>query len=323
MDSQVATSEEMRIECECKQMADKLRSIATGDKLSEASQEAIVQDVIANSHTTPQSCGVRTVGIKSDSLLGVALQDRDRTAYFSEAEFRVVKSNSDHRFLATSGILNCICVFVRSVDGTSFGAHLNLPSLYYSLEEIKFVRKDGVVFQNMCDKLQELFSGVDVSKISISLVGGWTNADFGSKLKQDYYKSQEKMWSFSDIIITRLQGALPGVAIDASRLNYFEGISWEDRNPYTKLKCIVAGEAYRVAVLDIDTGVVHVQVTDLSDLTGDTTDGVVVPSHALLSSMKGLTAMHYRIANFRNALYSNVIPASILTEYTDVGVNGI
>jgi hypothetical protein len=323
MDLQVATSEEIRMESEYNELAHELRSIASGGKLSEASQEAIIQDVIADSHANTPACSVGSVGIKSDSLLGVALHDRDRTAYFSEAEFRVVKSNSEFRFLATTGILNCITVFVWSVDGTSFGAHMNLPSRHYSLEEIKFIRKDGIVFHNMCDKLQELFSGVDISKISISLIGGWANADLGSKLKQHYYKSQEKMWSFSDIIITCLQGALPGVAIDASRLNCFAGLSWEERTPYKKLKCVVAGEAYRVVVLDIDTGVVHVQVTDLSDLNGDTTDGVVIPSHALLSSIKGLTAMHYRIANFRDGLYSNAIPASILTEYTGMGVNDI
>jgi hypothetical protein len=294
-----------------------LRSVSALGKLTVDEQDTIVEFAIADAVCNGDNIVKNASVIHFESPVGVALQDTGKTAYFSEAQFKSQKPGDPHRYLATIGIANCISVFVHSVDGTVFGAHLNLVSMYYSLEEVKFVNPHGVVFQNMSDELEALFKDIDPSDITVSLVGGWRKADFGTKLKETFYRSQEHMWTFSNVVVKCIEDALPGVKIDKSKLNSFDGVSWENRTPQTKLKCAIAGEMFRIAVIDTHTGKVDVQTTDISDLTGDSTVGVCVPSSVVLSSLRHLVHMHTRIANFKKMVYNGEVPESVLKNCTD------
>jgi hypothetical protein len=293
-----------------------LQSVSSCVKLTVDEQDTIVKFAIADAVSNGDDIVKNAAVIHRESPVGVALQETGKTAYFSEAQFKSQKPDDPHRYMATIGIANCICVFVHSVDGTSFGTHLNLVSMYYSLEAIKYVNPNGTVFQNMSDELKSLFKYVDPSDITVSLVGGWRKADFGTKLKETFYRSQKSMWTFSNVVVKCIEDALPGVKIDKSKLNCFDGVSWENRTPQTKLNSAIRGQMYRVAVMDTHTGKVYVQTTDISDLTGENTVGACVPPSVTLASLQHLVAMHARIANFKKMLRAGEVPESVLQNCT-------
>jgi hypothetical protein len=294
---------------------EKLRIITTGGLVSYEEQEDVIRNVVVDAIADPIVFQGPTSEIAPDGPLGVDLHDLNKTAYFSEAQFRILDIGSPYRYLATTGVANCLSVFASTPTGKSFGAHLNLVSMYYSLEEVK--SNGGGVFQNMVDALQKAFWAVDTSEITISIVGGWLNADLGTKRKQIYHRTQEHMWSFSSVVLECLQQALPGAIFDTSRLNSFQGVSWEDRTQKTKLKCIVDGDAYRFVVLDTLTGVVHVQRTNLGDFCLGKGGGVMFPAWVLISSLSDLAAMHARVAKFRETIDTCENHESVLQEHVD------
>ena len=171
------------------------RIITTQGKVSYEEQESVIREVVTDALADPVIPGTQTVDIAPDGLLGVDLHNLTKTAYFSEGQFRILDVISQYRYLATTGVANCLAVFAHTPSGKSFGAHLNLVSMYYSLEEAK--THGGGVFQNMVDALKKAFVGIDTHCITISIVGGWQQADFGTKRKKAFNRTQEHMWSFS------------------------------------------------------------------------------------------------------------------------------
>ena len=291
---------------------EELRDITTGGTVSYHDQELIIGKIIENAIADPV-CDPQIAGIAHDGPLGIDLHDEKKTAYFSEAQFRTLDVTSTYRYLATTGVANCLAVFASTPTGKSFGAHLNLVSLYYSIEEVKV--HGGGVFQNMVDALKTSFQNVEPREISVQIVGGWIQADLGTKGKQKFERTQKQMWSFSGEVIECIKQALPGAKIDTSKMNIFQGVSWEKRTQQTKLKCIVKGDAYRIAVLDSHTGNVYVQRTNLGDFCTGKGCGVMFPEWVLISSLTDLAAMHMRVAKFKKTLAAGVGHESILQEY--------
>ena len=290
----------------------KLRNITTDGSVSYEDQNMIIASVVADSVENCVHSSEENEEITPESRIGNALHDMHKTAYFSEAQFRFLEIGSTPQYLATTGVANCLAVFVSSPTGPSFGVHLNLVSMHYSLEEAKV--KGGGVFQSMVDVLQRAFLCVDHSAITVSFVGGWINADLGTKMKQKYQRKQEHMWSFSGIIVDCFKNAFPKAKMDTSRMNLFHGVSWERRSPKTKLKSIIDGDAYRFVVLDTHTGAVHVQRTNLGDFCVGKGIGVMFPNSVLISSLKDLTDMHSRVAEFYNTINHVEGHQSILKE---------
>ena len=289
--------EEDSTRCEFMAADEKLRMITTNGTVSREQQEQIINGVISNAISSETDLVEDMNEIKSDGPLGLSLNDMKKTAYFSEAQFRILDAESSYRYLATTGVANCLAVFASTPTGPSFGAHLNLVSMYYSLEEVKV--HGGGVFQNMVDALKKVFSDVENSQVTISVVGGWLQADLGTKRKQAYERTQEHMWSFSSVVLGCLETALPGATIDTSRMNQFDGVSWEKRTQKTKLKCIIDGQAYRFVVLDTHTGTLYVQRTNLGDFCLGKGGGVMFPDSVMVSSLTDLAEMHARVANFK------------------------
>ena len=291
---------------------EELRRITTGGTVSYNDQELIINKIVECAIADPV-CDPQNEGIAHDGPLGIDLHDETKTAYFSEAQFRILDVTATHRYLATTGVANCLAVFVSSPTGRSFGAHLNLVSLYYSMEEAK--AHGGGVFQNMVDALKNSFKNSEPCELSVHIVGGWIHADLGTKGKQKFERTQKQMWSFSGEVVECIKQALPGAKIDTSKMNIFQGVSWENRNQQTKLKCIVQGDAYRIAVLDSHTGKVYVQQTNLGDFCIGKGCGVMFPEWVLISSLTDLAAMHMRVAKFKKTLATRVGHESILQEY--------
>ena len=279
---------------------EKMRMIATGGSVSREDQQDIIGEVITNKLTDNKDAVKEEAEITADGPLGMALNDMETTAYLSEAQFRVLGIGSQYRYLATTGVANCLSVFANTPTGCSFGAHLNLVSMFYSLEEAKV--HGGGVFQNMVNAMKKAFGGVNNEDIAIFVVGGWMKADFGTKMKQAYYLKQAHMWSFSNVVLDCLKNALPGASIDTSRMNIFNGVSWEKRTQKTKLQCIVDGDAFRFVVLDTHTGVVYVQKTNLGDFCFGKGSGVMFPENVMISSVNDLAEMHERVTKFKDTI---------------------
>jgi hypothetical protein len=294
------------------QLDKQLRNITTGASVSFEDQQIMISTVVAESVEKYDGSFMENVGITPESCIGIALHDVTQTAYFSEAQFRVLEVGSAFRYLATTGVANCLSVFVSSPTGPSFGVHLNLVCMHYSLKEANV--HGGGVFQNMVDALRKAFIGTDHSEIKISFVGGWINADLGTKMKQIYQRKQEQMWSFSGVIVDCFKDTFPGAAIDTSKMNRLHGVSWEKRTQKSKLKSIIAGDAYRFVVLDTHTGVVHVQRTNIGDFCLGKGSGVMFPNNVLISSLTDLTDMHSRVAKFNDTVNSMDGHESILKQ---------
>ena len=294
------------------ELDEKLRNITTGGSVSHEEQQVIILDVVADAVEKNDDSSVEMAGIAPESCIGIALHDMQQTAYFSESQFRILEIGSSFRYMATTGVANCLTVFVSSPTGPSFGAHLNLVYMHYSLKEANV--HGGGVFQNMVDALRKAFIDADHPDIKISFVGGWINADLGTKTKQNFQRKQEHMWSFSGVIVDCFKNALPNAEIDTSKMNLLHGVAWEERTQKTKLKSIIQGDAYRFVVLDTHTGVVHVQRTNIGDFCLGKGNGVMFPNNVLISSLTDLTDMHARVAKFDNTVNSIEGHESILKE---------
>jgi len=280
---------------------EKMRMITSGGCVSREDQEKIISDVITTKLTDKADSVKEAYEIPADGPLGIALNDMETTAYFSESQFRVLNHESQYRYLATTGVANCLTVLAHTPMGATFGAHLNLVSLFYSLEEAKV--RGGGVFQNMVDTMKQAFDGVKNEDIKIFIVGGWMKADFGTKRKQAFQRTQDHMWSFSGVVLDCLETCLPGASIDTSNMNIFNGVSWEDRTQKTKLKCIIDGHAFRFVVIDTRTGVVYAQTTNLGDFCAGKGSGVMFPEIVMISSLNDLSEMHQRVKKFNDTIH--------------------
>jgi hypothetical protein len=201
----------------------------------------------------------------------------ETTSYFLEAQFRELRPGSQQRFLATTGVLNCIAVLASSPDGRAFGAHINNAALLASLHATKVLwgpactrpasGQGGMILENMSRAMQRAFRDVEPSQVTISLVGGHKKMDLLKELKGTYYPEEEEMWRFSGVVRRCVAEALPGARIDTSLLNRFNGVERESFTMDNKFRCFRQGQAYRVVVLDSHTGNVEMQSTDHSDFT--------------------------------------------------------
>ena len=280
---------------------EKMRMITSGGCVSREDQEKIISDVITTKLTDKADSVKEAYEIPADGPLGIALNDMETTAYFSESQFRVLNHESQYRYLATTGVANCLTVLAHTPMGATFGAHLNLVSMFYSLEEAKV--RGGGVWQNMLDAMKQAFDGVKNEDIKIFVVGGWMKADFGTKRKQAFQRTQDHMWSFSGVVLDCLKTCLPGASIDTSNMNIFNGVSWEDRTQKTKLKCIIDGHAFRFVVIDTHTGVVYTQTTNLGDFCAGKGSGVMFPETVMISSLNDLSEMHKRVQKFNDTIH--------------------
>ena len=264
-------------------------------------------------HEIDVPSGVSVILKSSD--IGARVQDRSKTAYVFEGQFRVLQPDSLHRYMATCGVLNCITIIVNVPEGVSLMAHVTLSSVYYSLDEATFMKRGGGALQNMVDKLRDSFHGVDTSMLVVSLVGGWSLSDVCVKLKSTYFPENPVLWTFSGVLRDCVQRAFPGVKIDVSRLNMFQGVSWSARSFKTKLHAVANGHTFRMVVLDTWTGVVETQQTDITDLTGDDSVSVRVPESVVMESLVQQDAMHARITLLDQTWPHGCIPPSVLEEY--------
>jgi len=252
-----------------------------------------------------------------------ALQDPARTAWVYEAEFRVLGAASQHEYLATVGVMNCITVAASSaVTNTCFMAHVNPPSILSSTQEqhARSPAEPVRVLGAMCDTLRDLFADHAMSDVRVSLIGGWTEADMLPMLKQLNPAHAEACWNFSSVVHGAVQDALPNALVDCAQLNRFPGVSWCNRTRSNKLTAIIRGHAFRAVVLCKATGQVGLQTTDISDLReGGRVQGCPVPAHALLEGMQRLHHMNERIQSFVAAMDTGGATEAVMTH---VGLEG-
>jgi hypothetical protein len=275
----------------------------------------IVRQVIDDVQSNPVDTSATASVIPYESSLAKVIGDVNMTAYVPESQFRVLHACDTQYLLATTGILNCIAVFASLPGGSALCAHISPSSLEYSLDEIKFLRRGGLLFENMVDCLKRTFAGVNNADITINIVGGWRLADTYPKLEEIYYRKHPDKWTFSSVVLGCMKDALPGAKIDVSQLNRFDGVSWVDRTVFSKMKRVAIGEAFRIVVLNTRTGMIDVQTTDITDLTGEQSVGVSIPECILNESVGHLSEMNRRIDKFRNKLFEDEIPPPVLHEF--------
>jgi hypothetical protein len=256
-----------------------------------------------------------------DSEVGISIQDREKTAYVFENQYRLLQPDAPQQFMATTGILNCIALIVNVPGGASLFAHLTISSVCYSMDEAIFIKRGGGALQNMVDTLKHVFGEEDPVAVKVSLVGGWKLADHGVKLKDKYYPCTPVMWTFSGVILDCVKRALPGVETDISCLNPFDGVSWADRTLQTKMQAVADGQALRVVVLNRTTGSIELQATDPTDLVetvnADLTT-VRVPISVLVDTLRAQDAMITRATVFSAVWPHGCIPPPVLEEYVAV-----
>jgi len=256
--------------------------------------------------------------IYRDSDVGISIQDRTKTAYVFESQYRLLQANTSYQFMATAGVLNCITLIANVPRGVSLLAHVTMSSVFYSLDEAIFMNRMGGALQNMVDTLKHAFCEVDTASVTVSLVGGWKLSDYGVQLQEKYYPCTPGMWTFSGVLLDCIQRALPGVKTDVSRLNMFDGVSWADRTIQTKVKAVVDGQALRVVVLNTMTGDIETQATDLTDLV-DPVDSdsitVRVPASVLVDTLIEQNVTIKRATIFSNPWPHGCIPPPVLQEY--------
>jgi hypothetical protein len=269
------------------------------------------------------------LSIPRHGLLGMALEDLELTAYVPEGQFRFVQPDT-HQFLATFGICNCIAVFVNSPGQAAFCTHINPQSFEYGLDELKFRRQvsGGVVvsiFKTMSDALTTAFKDVKNSEITVSLVGGWKLADIHPRMNlEKYYKQDKTLRTFSAVVLKCVKDALPGAKINTSCLNNFDGVSWADRTPYSKLKKMAQGQSYDIAALDTHTGQIHLQTSSFAHMVethAESGDDFMLPEiiaeGAYMHNVDGDKRMWDQVASISN----KKMPAPVLHEYVDRDVN--
>ncbi|KAJ1483697.1 hypothetical protein T484DRAFT_2021386 [Baffinella frigidus] len=275
--------------------------------------------------------------IAATSPLGIALQDRELTAWFHEAEFRALLPGAPHRYLATHTVLDRVAVFA-SADGRAFGAHVNPPALHASLFELSVRGRlnhtagceggrdhaagcgGGVILENMSRAMQRVFRGVDPREVTISLVGGWTKADLHPELRDKYYPHEEAMWRFSAVVRRCVEEALPGAVIDTSLLNRVDGLAREEYTPKNRLRCVRQGQAARVVVLDSHTGRVETQTSDVADLRcveKYVSPGVMLPESVMVDSLRHDEEMRGRADTFRQSPGRGEVLSPIMIQYRD------
>jgi hypothetical protein len=294
------------------------------DKSDEADIFRVAEEILQN----PPDMS-RSLLIPPKSTVWRALQDLDQTAYVHEGQYRFVE-NGEHRFLATLGICNCICIFAKSKT-TSFCAHLNPISFEYGLRELKFRQTIGgevcvSIFKTMADSLMEAFKGVRNQDITVSLVGGWKLANYGTPSRMDlskYYKHDKRLRTFSSIVLKFVNDTLPDAKIDTTYLNRFDGVSWEKRTTYSKVRKIAEGQSYSVAVLDTQTGKIHLQTSSITDMVNfngkETDEDFTIPDAILLEACRFNTEVYDHIREFTKSIFKQEMPTPILREYVDKG----
>lgn len=255
--------------------------------------------------------------IYSDSDTGVALHDRSKTAYVFENQYRLFSAETNVEYVATVGVLNCVVVIVNSPYGGSLLGHLTRSSVLFSLDEAIFLKRNGGALQNMVDALKNAFEDEDVALISVSLVGGWKKTDMDDVLKEKYFPARPEMWTFSGVLLDCIQRALPGVSTDVSRLNLFEGVSWADRTVDTKLQAVSDGQAFRIVVLNIFSGLVEIQSTNLTDIDGGECVTVEIPASVVADMNVERMVMHKRAMVFASSWPHGCIPPPVLEEYVN------
>jgi hypothetical protein len=255
--------------------------------------------------------------IYADSETGVALQDRTKTAYVFENQYRVLSPGDVHEYIATVGILNCVTLIVNVPGGFSLLGHITKASVFFSLDEAIFMKRNGGALQNMVDTLKTTFLDQDVASISASLVGGWKRTDMEDVLKDKYFPTRPNMWTLSGVLLDCIQRALPGVKTDVSRLNSCAGVSWEDRTVDTKLRAVSDGEAFRVVVMNKDTGLVEAQSTSVTDVEGGECVTVAIPSSVIMDTLVERMAMQKRADVFGSKWPHGCIPPPLLEEYVE------
>jgi hypothetical protein len=253
--------------------------------------------------------------IYADSETGVALQDRTKTAYVFENQYRVLSPDDIHEYIATVGVLNCVALIVNVPGGFSLLGHITKASVLFSLDEAIFMQRNGGALQNMVDTLKTTFLHQDVASISASLVGGWQMTDMEDVLKDKYFPTRPNMWTLSGVLLDCIQRALPGVKTDVSRLNTCVGVSWKDRTFDTKLQAVSDGEALRVVVLNKYTGLIEAQSTNVTDIEGGECVTVKIPSFVIMDTLVERMAMQKRADVFGSEWPHGCIPPPLLEEY--------
>jgi len=280
--------------------------------------EVGTRDAMEHARSGKEEGSVAPSIITPDSPLGSALQDRESTAYFYEAQFRALHPGSKQRFLATTGLYNCIAVFASSVGGRAFGAHIDQEALHSSLYDINVRGQGGMILENMSRAMQRVFRDVDNTRVTISLVGGWKKADFVKDLQETYFPEEEDMWHFSAVVRRCVEEALPGASIDTSRLNVFDGLEFDQCTTRNKFRCTRQGQAFRVVVLLSNTGRIETQTTDETDLTAEFgPTGPQVPISVLRAGYRHLTQLRGRVRKQIPGKEQRRELSPIMTEYTE------
>jgi len=246
-----------------------------------------------------------------------ALQDPTRTAWVYEAEFRTLDATSQHEYLATVGIMNCISVVVsHPSSGVCFMAHVNPPAVLTCVEQrARNPQTSERILGDMCCTLRDLFAGHAMSDVKVALIGGWTEADSLPMLERLNPTHAALRWNFSSVVHEAVQTALPDAFIDCVHLNRFPGVSWCNRTRSNKLAAIIRGHAFRVVVLCRTTGQVELQTTDISDLKeGGCANGCPVPAHALIEGMHRLRHANERMRAFLVALDAGTPPLAVMAQ---------
>jgi hypothetical protein len=265
--------------------------------------------------------------IPRHSFVGMALQDLKLTAYVPEGQYRVVQPNA-HRFVATFGICNCIAVFATCPGHTGFLAHINPASFESGLKELEYRTMTGggrfvSIFKTMSDTLTNAFKNVKNSEITVSLVGGWKLTDKPDNLDiKKYYKKDKKVRTFSAVVLKCVKDALPGAKFDESYLNSFNGVSWRDATKYSRMLKMSQGESYIVAVLDTQTGEIHLQTSSIADWIDDgSDDGFDLPEDVQNDAYMHFVETSRRIRDQNRSIFNNRMPTPVLHEYVDRGVD--
>jgi len=181
------------------------------------------------------------------------------------------------------------------------------------LHAIKVLGKGSTILENMSKAMKRAFRKVDLSKVTISLVGGHTKMDLDQVL-QRYSPEDEAMWRFSAVVRRCVSEALPGAAIDASLLNRFEGKAGMPEE-VEEHECCVQGQRFQVVALDSLTGKIVTQ----TKYTEERVRGKVgpVPESVLRDSDRHEEELSARIEKiFPIMLQGGELPP-VMTECTD------
>ena len=275
----------------------------------------VIRAVVERVRCMPENDSLDVCIIDAKSAMGVALHTAETTLYVHEAEFGFVLPADNFRVIATTCLINCVAIFVSSLGGTGFCAHISPCSTECSMREAYEIRKDGHMFADMGFRLKEVFNSIERSAMRISLVGGWTLADNFTANGGVHSARPDSVKSFSAVVLEFIKNIFPGVAVDTSNMNQFPGVSWIDRTPFSKLERVVRGQAFRIAAMDASSGKMSLQTTDLSDISTEyIACGTTVPIHIAQEGIKRLEQMHMRALLFEGWTNRSPVPQSTMHE---------